>query len=136
MLDLNGVEEKYNVFKQLKDLLIHAPNLSLPNFQNCFEIECDVSNTSINLMLLQEEHPIACIRLKLKKIPYDKECIRLKLKKIPYDKEAYSPVKKLKTWQYYVLTKEFMIGMAMRASLPRIGISRRIYKLILLTRPI
>jgi len=87
-------------------------------------------------MLLQEEHPIACIRLKLKKIPYDKECIRLKLKKIPYDKEAYSPVKKLKTWQYYVLTKEFMIGMAMRASLPRIGISRRIYKLILLTRPI
>ena len=39
-------------FKTLKDMLINAPLLSLPNFDKGFEIECDASRTKIRVVLM------------------------------------------------------------------------------------
>ena len=40
-------------FNMLKDKLISTPLLSLPNFANTFEIECNASNLGIRAVLMQ-----------------------------------------------------------------------------------
>ena len=41
-------------FNELKNLLMHAPLLALPNFDKPFEIHCDASGYGIGGMLMQE----------------------------------------------------------------------------------
>jgi len=87
-------------FETLKQKLINAPLLALPNFSKTFEIECDASNVGIGVVLLQEGHSIAYFSEKLKgsHINYS-----------TYDKELYALVRTLQTWQHYLLSKEFVI---------------------------
>ena len=49
-------QEQENAFETLKDKLTKAPILTLPNFAQTFEIECDASNIGIEAILLQEGH--------------------------------------------------------------------------------
>jgi len=99
MLDLNGEKKQEKAFVILKHKLTNAPILAFPNFAKSFEIECDASNMGISVVLKQEGHPIA----------YFSEKLNGSTLNYPnYDKE-YALVKSLKTWQHYLLPKEFVI---------------------------
>ena len=52
-------------FDTLKNKLISAPLLMLPNFHKQFEIECDASGLGIRGVLMQEKKPIAYFSEKL-----------------------------------------------------------------------
>jgi len=100
-----GVDFKWGIdqtkaFETLKENLIKALVLALPNFSKTFEIECDASNVGIGVVLLQEGHPIAYFSEKLK---------GSHLNYFTYDKELYALVRTLQTWQHYFLSKEFVI---------------------------
>ena len=84
----------------MKEKLINAPILALPNFSKSLEIECEASNVEIRVVLLQEGHPIAYFSEKLK---------GANLNYSTYDKEMYALIRALQTWQHYLLPKEFVI---------------------------
>jgi len=87
-------------FQRLKDQLTNAPILALPNFSKTFEIECDASRVGIGAVFLQGGHPIAYFSEKLHGVT---------LNYPTYDKELYALVRALKTWEHYLVSKEFVI---------------------------
>ncbi|KAK7379835.1 hypothetical protein VNO78_34255 [Psophocarpus tetragonolobus] len=93
-------KKQEEAFAALKHRLTNAPILSMPNFAKSFEIECDASNVGIGAVLLQDGHPIAYFSQKLSGAA---------LNYSTYDKELYALVRALKTWQHYLLPKEFVI---------------------------
>jgi len=80
--------DQTKAFETLKEKLIKAPLLVLPNFSKTFEIKCDASNVGIGVVLLQEGHPIAYSSEKLKES---------NLNYSTYDKEFYALVRTLQT---------------------------------------
>ncbi|RVW20531.1 hypothetical protein CK203_117408 [Vitis vinifera] len=53
---LSQVEE---AFELLKQTMMQAPVLALPNFQLLFVVECDASGNGLGAVLMQEQRPIA-----------------------------------------------------------------------------
>ena len=94
-----GVEQDI-AFDTLKNKLISAPLLMLPNFHKQFEIECDASGLGIGGVLMQEQKPIAYFSEKLN---------GAKLNYSVYDKELYALVRVLEVWKHYLWPKEFII---------------------------
>ena len=87
-------------FKTLKDMFTNASLLSLPNFDNAFEIECDASITRIGAVLMQNSKPIA----------YFSENLRGATLNYPtYNKELYAIVRALQTCHHYLWPREFII---------------------------
>ena len=97
---LSWTEKQDQAFKSLKALLTNAPILALPNFAKTFELECDASGVGIGAVLLQGGHPIAYFSGKLRGAT---------LNYPTYDKELYALVSALKTWEHYLVSKEFVI---------------------------
>lgn len=69
-------------FNALKEALIHAPVLVIPNFSKTFEIETDASGMGIGVVLQQDGHLIAYISKALgpKNLSfstYEKECLAI-----------------------------------------------------------
>jgi len=93
-------EKQEQAFKRLKAQLTNAPILALPNFAKTFELECDASGVGIGAVLLQGGHPIAYFSEKLHGAT---------LNYPTYDKELYALVRALKTWEHYLVSKEFVI---------------------------
>ena len=93
-------EKHEQAFKRLKAQLTNAPILALPNFAKTFELECDASGVGIGAVLLQGGHPIAYFSEKLQGDT---------LNYPTYDKELYELARALKTWEHYLVSKEFVI---------------------------
>jgi hypothetical protein len=77
-----------NAFNMLKDKLIHAPLLKLPDFNKTFELEYDARGIGLGGVLLQERKPVAYFSEKLSG-PI--------LNYSTYDKELYALVRCLET---------------------------------------
>jgi hypothetical protein len=93
-------DAQQEAFMILKDKLIHAPLLQLPDFNKTFEIECDASGIGLGGVLLQEGKLVAYFPEKLS---------GPSLNYSTYDKELCALVWTLETWQYYLRPKEFVI---------------------------
>ena len=87
-------------FQTLKQALVSAPVLALPNFQKQFVIETDACDTGVGAVLLQDGHPLAFVS----------KGLGLRTKGLStYEKEALAILEALKRWRHYLLGKEVII---------------------------
>ena len=85
-------------FQALKNALVEAPVLHLPNFALEFVIETDASNVGIDVVLMQAGHPLSYFIKKLGP--------RM-LASSTYLKELYAIVAAVKKWRQYLLGRFF-----------------------------
>jgi hypothetical protein len=87
-------------FEALKAALISAPVLSLPNFDQTFEIETDASDRGVGAVLLQNKHPLAFLSKALGP--------RTSMLST-YEKEALAILMAVDHWRAYLQPAEFII---------------------------
>ena len=88
------------VVQKLKESLITAPVLALPDFSSPFTLETDACGYGIGSVLMQKGRPIA----------YYSKTLGVKAASMStYDKEALAILESLKRWRHYLLGSELMI---------------------------
>lgn len=83
-------------FQQLKDLLLQAPVLRLPDFNKTFVVEVDASGVGLGAILMQEHHPIAFISQALNQQQQSLST---------YEKELLAVVFAVQKWCHYLLNR-------------------------------
>lgn len=87
-------------FDTLKEALISAPVLALPDFSKTFVVETDASQTGIGAVLMQENHPICYISRALGPRHHGLSV---------YEKELLAVVHAVQTWNAYLAHNRFII---------------------------
>ena len=93
----NDAEKSFGLNKQK---VTNAAILSLPDFNQVFEVECDASNAGTGAVLSQEGKPNAFFNEKLSDS---------RRKYSVYDKEFYAIVRALDHWCQYLHPKPFVL---------------------------
>ena len=93
-------EEAKVAWDTLKQAMIIAPVLALPDFNSTFIIESDASNTGIGAILSQKGRPIAFFSKALSP--------KLQAKSV-YEKEMLAVLAAVKKWNAYLLGRHFKI---------------------------
>ncbi|GKA43182.1 putative mitochondrial protein [Tanacetum coccineum] len=87
-------------FEQLKEAMVIAPVLRMPDFSKEFSTETDASGVGLGAILLQEGHPIAF----LSKTLSSKHQLMS-----TYEKEFLAIIQALDKWRGYLLDRNFKI---------------------------
>jgi hypothetical protein len=87
-------------FQLIKQKMIKAPVLKLPDFSQIFEISCDASQVGIGGVLSQAGHPIAF---------YSEKLNDTRRRYSAYDLEFYALIQTLKHWRPYLIHREFIL---------------------------
>ncbi|KAL0297989.1 UNVERIFIED_CONTAM: Transposon Tf2-11 polyprotein [Sesamum calycinum] len=87
-------------FENLKQAMLTAPILALPDFTKTFVIETDACDKEIGVVLMQEERPIA----------YLSKALGVKnLGLLVYEKEFLSLMLAVRKWKQYIQGHHFII---------------------------
>lgn len=87
-------------FHAVKQALISAPVLALPDFSKNFTVETDASATGIGAVLMQDNHPVA----------YLSKALGPKAQALStYEKECLALIMAVTKWKSYLQHKEFTI---------------------------
>jgi Reverse transcriptase (RNA-dependent DNA polymerase)/RNase H-like domain found in reverse transcriptase/Integrase zinc binding domain/Aspartyl protease len=87
-------------FAQLKNALVQAPVLVLPDFDKPFTLVCDACDTAIGGILLQESRPVAY---------YSRKLNGPELRYSASDKEMLGVIAGLREWRCYLEGRPFVI---------------------------
>ncbi|GJT91008.1 putative mitochondrial protein [Tanacetum coccineum] len=92
--------EAQSAFVQLKEAMMNAPVLKLPNFEEVFIVETDASGEGIGAVLQQSGHPIAYFSKTLAPRHHSLST---------YEKELLAVIQALHKWRGYLLDRHFII---------------------------
>lgn len=87
-------------FTALKNALVSAPVLTLPDFNKQFVIETDASDKGVGAVLQQDGHPIAFVS---KALGPKKQGLSI------YEKEYLAILMAVDQWRQYLIQGEFLI---------------------------
>ncbi|GKD40675.1 retrotransposon-related protein [Tanacetum coccineum] len=87
-------------FEDLKEAMVSAPVLQMPDFEDVFVVETDASGLGIRAMLQQNGHPIA----------FTSKTLSPKHQSLStYEKELLAVIQALDKWRGYLLDRHFII---------------------------
>ena len=98
--DFVWTPEAEHAFQTLKDAVMMAPVLALPNFTKPFTVETDSSGSGMGVVLSQEGHPIAF---------FSKQFCPKLLRSSSYVCELAAITATVKKWRQYLLGHHFVI---------------------------
>ncbi|KAD5507846.1 hypothetical protein E3N88_15549 [Mikania micrantha] len=93
-------QEATLAFNRLKQALITAPVLRLPDFSAPFVVECDASSEGVGAILIQEDRPLAYFS---KALSFNNRL------KSAYDRELLALVLAVQKWNHYLMGRHFLI---------------------------